>query len=52
MSKFEIEYEGRYLITSKVYAIDTRADRFLIVDEDGYFKWVHVADCRLHKEEE
>lgn len=32
---------------SKVYAIDTTRDRFLVVDEDGHFEWVETEDCEI-----
>lgn len=32
---------------SKVYDIDTNRDRFLVVNEDGFFKWVDTDDCKI-----
>lgn len=32
---------------SKVYDIDANRDRFLVVDDDGNFKWVDTDDCKL-----
>lgn len=36
---------------SKVYAIDSVRDRFLVVDDLGYFHWVNTEDCQLVKED-
>ena len=33
--------------SSKVYYIDTNRDRFLIVDDDGNFRWIDTDDCKL-----
>ena len=30
---------------SKVYAIDTVRERFLIADKNGKFKWVSIDEC-------
>lgn len=32
---------------SKVYDIDTNRDRFLVVNEDGFFRWVDTDDCKI-----
>lgn len=32
---------------SKVYDIDANRDRFLVADEDGFFKWVDTDDCKI-----
>lgn len=48
MLKFKIYYDdGDYCCTSKVYAIDTVRDRFLIVNSYGKFIWVNTKDCYL-----
>ena len=36
--------------TSKVYAVDSARVRFLVADEDGWFEWVHIGDCKLIEE--
>lgn len=36
-----------YCGTSKVYAIDTNRDRFLVVTSYGKFLWVDTRDCIL-----
>lgn len=51
MSNFKVTWDGDYYnITSKVYAIDTTRDRFLIVTDDGWFKWVPTDECRVCEE--
>lgn len=55
MKDFKVYYNGGwsdYPIESEVYAIDAQRDRFLIVDTDGYFKWVDTEDCKLSGFEE
>ena len=42
---------GYYNIYSEVYAIDTTRDRFLIVDDDDWFKWVSIDECRIERED-
>lgn len=37
--------------TSKVYAIDTTRDRFLIVNACGEFLWVDTKDCMIERDE-
>lgn len=32
---------------SRVYAIDSVQDRFLLVDEFDEFNWVKISDCTL-----
>lgn len=32
---------------SKVYHIDANRDRFLVVTEDGFFKWVDTDNCKI-----
>ena len=32
---------------SKVYAIDANRDRFLVVSEDEFFKWVDTDYCKI-----
>lgn len=39
------EYDDEH--PSKVYYIDANRDRFLVVNEDGFFKWVDTDDCKL-----
>lgn len=52
MLDFEVFYDDNYYHgRSKVYAIDTTRDRFLVVDDDGYFRWVKTEDCELVKGE-
>ena len=45
----EVLFDDDYLgcIQSKVYSIDSVRDRFLIIDKDGWFKWVSTKDCRM-----
>lgn len=42
------EYDDEH--RSKVYHIDANRDRFLIVDDNGNFRWVDTDDCKLLKE--
>lgn len=57
MLNFEVYYEVGlpgdcdYCGTSKVYAIDTTRDRFLIVNACGEFLWVDTKDCTIVEEE-
>lgn len=51
MPIFIVKYEGDYTITSKVYAIDTVRDRFLIVDIWDNFVWVDTRNCEFVKED-
>lgn len=37
----------RYYFSSKVYAIDSLRDRFLVADADGDFHWVDIKNCEL-----
>ena len=51
MLNFEVYYNnGYYYGTSKVYAIDTIKDRFLIVNTQDRFLWVDIEDCTIEKE--
>lgn len=53
MLDFKIEYRGTcgdYGTISRVYEIDPARNRFLIVDENGQFKWVCIYDCVLCEE--
>ena len=44
----EIIFDGEYYpIRAKVYAIDNVRDRFLVVDDDGYFEWVETHGCKI-----
>lgn len=53
MLNFEVYYEwGSYCGTSKVYAIDTTRDRFLVVNAHGEFLWVDTKDCTIVEENE
>lgn len=53
MPDFKVYYDtGDYCGTSKVYAIDTNRDRFLVCTPYGKFLWVDTRDCTLEKEEE
>lgn len=46
MLDFEVYYDdGEYCGTSKVYAIDTTRDRFLVVNAHSEFIWVDTKDC-------
>ena len=38
-----------YVFKSKVYAVDTLKERFLVADEDGDFHWVDMDDCKLEE---
>lgn len=35
---------------SKVYAIDTTRDRFLVVDSHGRFKWTDTKYCEIEED--
>ena len=51
MNNFKVIWDGDYYtITSVVYAIDTTRDRFLIVDDHNWFKWVPTDECRVCEE--
>ena len=51
MLNFEVYYNnGYYCGTSKVYAIDTIKDRFLIVNTHDRFLLVDIEDCTIEKE--
>lgn len=53
MQDFKVYYDNvDYCGTSKVYAIDTNRDRFLVVTPYGKFLWVDTRDCILEKEKE
>lgn len=48
MPDFEVYYDdGDCCGTSKVYAIDTVRDRFLVVTHNDKFLWVDTRDCSL-----
>lgn len=48
---FEVVWEGEYYTQRvDVYYVDPTRDRFLIVGDDGWFKWVDTSDCRIVKE--
>lgn len=48
---FEVYYDnGDYHGSSKVYAIDTNGDRFLVINVYGDFLWVNTKDCIIKKE--
>lgn len=52
MLNFEVNYyDGNYFGASKVYAIDTVRDRFLVVNARGKFIWVNTESCIIKKEE-
>lgn len=52
MLNFEVCYDdGNYFGTSKVYAIDTVRDRFLVVNAHGDFLWANTEDCIIKKED-
>lgn len=48
--EFKVVYADTYIgeIISEVYMVDYSNDRFLIVDNDGWFKWVDVGSCKLY----
>lgn len=51
MQDFKVYYDNvDYCGTSKVYAIDTNRDRFLVVTPYGKFLWIDTRDCILEKE--
>lgn len=51
MLNFEVYYnDGYYCGTSKVYAIDTIKDRFLIVNTHDRFLWIDTENCTIEKE--
>lgn len=51
MLNFEVNYyDGNYFGASKVYAIDTVRDRFLVVNARGKFIWVNTESCIIKKE--
>lgn len=53
MLNFEVHYnDGKYFGASKVYAIDTVRDRFLVVNARGIFQWVNTENCVIKKKEE
>lgn len=43
------DYDNEH--TSRVYAIDSVRDRFLVVDDNEFFNWADTKDCKLVKEE-
>lgn len=52
-TNFKVIWDGDYYnIYSKVYAVDMNRDRFLIVDDHGWFKWVPTDECRLDGKED
>lgn len=52
MLDFKVYYDdGDYSGVSKVYAVDTVRDRFLICDTSSNFRWVSTNDCMLEKDE-
>lgn len=52
MPDFKVYYDNEdYCGTSKVYAIDTNRDRFLVATAYGKFLWVDTRDCTLEEEE-
>lgn len=51
MLNFKVYYDdGDYSGISKVYAIDTNRDRFLVCTSYDKFLWVDTEDCTLEKE--
>lgn len=53
MLEFRVYYDNiDYCGTSKVYAIDTNRDRFLVTTPSGQFLWVRTEDCQLEEEEQ
>jgi hypothetical protein len=49
---FKVIWDGDgYNIYSEVYAVDMTRDRFLIVNDCGWFKWVPTNECRIDKED-
>lgn len=49
---FEVYYDGEFCTERvKVYYIDPIRDRFLVVDNEGYFMWVYTKDCILKKDD-
>lgn len=52
MLDFKVYYDnGDYSGISKVYAIDTDRERFLICNSrNGRFLWVNINDCTLEEE--
>ena len=52
MNTFKVIWDGDYYdIYSEVYAIDANRDRFLIVDDSGWFKWVPTDECKIDGKE-
>lgn len=52
MSDFKVYYDNEdYCGTSKVYAIDTNRNRFLVTTSYGRFLWVNTEDCILEDKE-
>ena len=52
MPDFKVYYDNIDCCeTSKVYAIDTNRDRFLVTTPYGNFLWVNIKDCTLEKEQ-
>lgn len=53
MLDFKVYYDdGDYCGVSKVYAVDTVKDRFLICDTSTHFRWISTNDCILEEDEE
>lgn len=53
MLNFRVHYDGVHgIFDSVVYAIDTDHDRFLLVSDNDWFRWVPCSDCQLLKEED
>lgn len=49
---FKVTWYDEYDIghISKVYAVDTTRDRFLVVDSHGYFIWVDTNLCKIEED--
>ena len=52
MLDFKVYYDNEdYSGISKVYAIDTNRERFLVCNSyNGRFLWVNINDCMLEEE--
>ena len=49
---FEVYYDGEFgTALVKVYYIDPIRDRFLVVNDKGYFMWVYTKDCIIKKDD-
>jgi hypothetical protein len=52
MLGFRVRYDGySEIFDSIVYAIDPDHEKFLVVNDGGWFKWVKCSDCQLIREE-